>query len=289
LGVRDELTAKESALVEVSAKAEVLVRELLGVREQMAEELLVRENLVASVKTLDRELLLKSDELTVKDAVLVEVSAKADYLFTELAGVRDELTVKDAVLVEVSAKADYLFTELAGVRDELTIRDAELELLQIAQSADRQQIADLEAEFRRKKQHVESLDREIANLAIKAIMYQEITRKCDELLSENKRIQEGLYWTVNDLKTLTESRNYKITRRIRLICAALLRFKVKGISIRGDVLPVYTNPTSYIEGIIQSDFSADRYSSLNKDVELQRINPYSHFLALGEKEKRPIR
>jgi hypothetical protein len=74
------LTVKDAALVEVSARAEVLGVELAGVR----------------------------DELTVKDAALVEVSAKADYLFTELAGVRDELVTKEASQVETTEKLQNL-------------------------------------------------------------------------------------------------------------------------------------------------------------------------------------
>jgi len=295
------------------------------VREQVAQELLVRENLVASVEALDRELLLKGEELLVKDAALVEVNSKADYLFAELAGVReqvaqellvkdaslleasskadvlsvelagvwDELLVKDAALLEVNLKAEYLFAELAAVREqttqELLTKNGELAYIKIGRIEDKKMIELLRSEGKQKMRQIESLDRELTQLAIKAVMYQESALRNEELIRQNKSLYDGLYWVVKDLNSITGRMRYSTFRKLRLLFSAISHFKIRGTSLRDDVLPYDSEPIAYIEGVIKCGFTAEEYLSTNKDVESKRINPFTHFLTVGEKENRRAR
>ena len=299
-----------------SERADVLSAELDVVREQVARELLVRENLAASVEALDRELLLKGEETLSKDAALLEASSKADVLNVELTDVWDELLSKDAALLEASSKADVLGVELMAVREqavedllvrenlvasvealdrelllkgeELFAKNTELDEIKISRIDDKKLIDQLQSERKRKMGQIESLDRELAQLAIKAVMFQETVLQNEELIRQNKSLHDGFYWVVRDLNSVTGTRRYSTFRKVRLIFSAIFHFRIRGASLRDDVLPYDAEPSAYIEGVLKCGFTADEYLSVYEDVASKQINPYTHFLTVGEKEKRRV-
>jgi hypothetical protein len=59
--------------------------------------------------------------------------------------------------------------------------------------------------------------------------------------------------------------------------------------LKQDVLPFDSEPIAYIEGLLNCGFTAEEYLSTYKDVESKQINPFTHFLTVGEKEVRRVR
>jgi hypothetical protein len=263
-GVWDELLVRDAALLEATSKVDVLVVELAAVREHAAQELLVRENLIASVEALDRELLLKGEELLVRDAALLEASSKADVLNTELAGVREHAA------------------------QELFAKSTELDEIKIGRINDKKLIDQLQSERKRRMGQIESLDRELAQLAIDAVRFRETSLRNEELIRQNKSLHDGFYWVVRDLSSLTGSRRYSTFRKVRLFLSAIVHLKIKGAGLQDDVLPFDSEPNAYIEGVMKCGFTADEYLSIYGDVASKQINPYTHFLTVGEKENRKV-
>ena len=247
--------------MEVSAKADYLFTELAGVREQMAQELLVRENLVASVETLDRELLLKGDELAAKDVALVEMSAKAEVLGIELTGVRDELATKEASQVETVEKMQKLQSNFE----------------------------DLVSEIRTKKKIIEKLDQELVRVSVQAIQLNSVLTENELLLRQKLILFDVLNWSVKDLHTLTRRRSYAASRKLRLFLASIAKFRINGISIKKDVIPICSSPDEYLKSITECNFTSSEYFEVNQDVKERNINPYSHYQHFGKKENRKIR
>jgi uncharacterized protein YuzE len=257
----DELAARDAALVEVSARAEVLGVELAGVREQVSIDLVVKENLSSSVRSLERELKYVENRLTVKDAALVEVSAKAGVLGVELVGVREELVAKEASHVETKETLRRLQNKFEG----------------------------LVLEIRAKTQLIEKMDQELVRVSIQAIQLKIALSENDVLLNKNRVLFDGLNWSVKDLHTLTSRRSYRASRKLRLCLASLAKLRMNGISFQRDVLPIHSNPDEYVKLLIDSGFTSSEYFGVNQDVEERLINPYSHYQYIGIKENRKIR
>jgi hypothetical protein len=206
-----------------------------------------------------------------------------------LAGVREQVVQLLLVRENLVASVEALDRELLLKGEELFAKSIELDEIKIGRIDDKKLIDQLQSECKRRMGQIESLDREVSQLAIKAVMYQESVLRNEELIRQNKSLHDGLYWVVKDLNTVTGNRRYSTFRKIRLLLSAIIHFKIRGASLPDDVLPFDSEPNVYIEGLMKCGFTADEYLAAYGDVASKRINPYTHFLNVGEKEVRRVR
>ena len=65
-------------------------------------------------------------------------------------------------------------------------------------------------------------------------------------------------------------------------------FLVGIVLLKNDVLPFEITPEEYLKNVLNLNFQSEQYSDLHPDIKASGINPYSHYMFHGAKEKRNI-
>jgi multidrug efflux pump subunit AcrA (membrane-fusion protein) len=176
----------------------------------------------------------------------------------------------EGVLGEERAKSEYLFAEVGVLREQVVVREAE--------------VAAREADIGRLQRQMSALDNEVTRLAIAALQNQDAAARLGESLAESQALAGGLKWAMRDVRRFTDSRLYRVRRKLRLLAAMAFSFKRRGVGLRRDVIPLDTDPEEFVSMIRNIGVTEEELRSRRPDLHELGINPFVHYLTLGRSE-----
>ena len=208
----------------------------------------------------DRE---STDKLRDLESVVASLSNQVEQ-------VEAERVRLEGVLGEERAKSEYLFAEAGVLREQVVVKEAE--------------VAAREAELRQLRRQMSALDHEVTNLAISTLKNQDAAARLDRALIENQTFADCLKWVTLDLKSFTDSRIYRIRRKVRLFAATAFSLKRKGIGLNRDVIPLDIDPEEFVSSIRITGLTEQEMLSRRPDLHRLRINPFVHYVTRGRSE-----
>jgi len=146
------------------------------------------------------------------------------------------------------------------------------------------EVAAREVELRRVRRQISALDHEVTHLAISSLKNHDAAARLSSALTESRTLADWLKWVTIDLKRFTDSRIYRIRRKVRLVAATAFGLKREGIGLNRDVIPLDIGPEEFVSSIRMTGLTEQEMLSRRPDLHRLRINPFVHYVTRGRSE-----
>ena len=239
----------------------------------------LRSRHLQSLRMADRNIALprwvtETLESARKDQEAIDKLREAESFVTSLSNqvvqVEAERVRLEGVLGEERAKSEYLFAEVGGLREQVVVKEAE--------------VGAREVELRRVRRQMSALDHEVTHLAISSLKNHDAAARLSSALTENRTLADCLKWVTLDLKRFTDSRIYRIRRKVRLVAATAFSLKREGIGLKRDVIPLDIGPEEFVSSVRISGMTEEEMLSRRTDLHDLEINPFVHYVVRGRRE-----